>query len=284
MKSLKPNALYRSHDAFFFRMFVTVLALLTGGCAHGPRHESSAAGFGQEFLPRPPVFLTGPAVMLLTNAGGFTARAVVSSVPASHLRPVSGQLVARGAKFFFEPEPASGKSARAGQFSFIWDATSNKGYILSEALQGYAPIASAVWFTNLVVQGSPTTTGKVEGYRIERSTVVVAVSDGKLSRFEVSRASDLGGLAVRVNSIGDPASFTITLSQIRLEIPPERVFLPPDGFTRYESEEAMMNELASRQQSLRHGGQKESEAEGYEGSGRNRHSRTYPENGNPPAP
>jgi hypothetical protein len=49
---------------------------------------------------------------------------------------VSGQLVARGPKFFFNPEQASGKPALAGQFSFIWDATSNQGYILSEALQG----------------------------------------------------------------------------------------------------------------------------------------------------
>jgi hypothetical protein len=284
MKSLKPNVLNRSHDALSFRTFVVVLAFLTGGCAHESRHESPAAVVGQEFLPRPPVFLTGPAVMLLTNAGGFTARVVVSSVPASSLRPVSGQLVARGSKFFFEPELKSGKPARAVQFSFIWDATSNKGYMLSEALQGYAPIASTVWFTNLVVQSSPTTTGKVEGYRVECSTDVVAASDGKLSRFEVSRARDLGGLAVRVNSIEDPAPFTITLSQIRLELPPEKVFLPPDGFTGYESEEAMMNELVSRQQSVRHGGQEGSGAGGHDGSGRNRHSRAGPENGNPPAP
>ncbi len=276
--------LIRRCDVFSFRTFVVVLTLLTGGCSHEPRHESPAAGVGQEFLPRPPVFLTGPAVMLLTNAGGFTARVVMSPVPASHLRPVSGQLVACGSKLFFEPEPTSGKPARAGQFSFVWDATLNKGYILSEALQGYAPIASAVWFTNLVVQSSPTTTGKVEGYRIERSTNVVAASDGKLSKFEVSRAHDLGGLAVRIASIEDPVPFIITLSQIRLEPPPEKVFLPPDGFIGYESEEAMMNELASRQQSLRHGGQEGSGAGVYDGSGRNHHSRAGPENENPPAP
>jgi hypothetical protein len=94
----------------------------------------------------------------------------------------------------------------------------------------------------------------------------------------------LGGLAVRVNSIEDPEAFTITLSQIRLESPPEKVFLPPDGFTRYESEEAMLNELMSRQQSLRHGGQEGSGVEGHDGSGRNRHSRGGPEDGNPSAP
>ena len=278
MKSFKPNVLNWSRDALSFRTFVAVLALLTGGCSHEPRRESPAAVVGQEFLPRPPVFLTGPAVMLLTNAGGFTARVVMSSVPAGHLRPVSGQLVARGSQFFFEPELKSGDPARAGQFSFIWDATLNKGYILSEALQGYAPIASAVWFTNLFVQSSPATMGKVEGYRIERSTNVVAASDGTLSRFEVSRARDLGGLAVRIASIENAAPFIITLSQIRLELPPEQVFLPPDGFIRYESEEAMMNELVSRQQSLRHVGQEGSEGGEYDGSGRNRHSKSGPEN------
>jgi hypothetical protein len=192
------------------------------------------------------------------------------------MRPVSGQLLSRGSKLFFEPEHTSGKQARAGQFSFIWDATSNKGYILSEALQGYAPIASAVWCTNLFVQGSSTTAEKVEGYRVERTTAVVVASDGKQSRFEVSRARDLGGLAIRIGSIEDPSPFTVRLSQIRLEQPPENLFLPPDGFTGYESEEAMMNELAARQQGVQHGGQNGAGEEGHIGSGRNRHSRAGP--------
>jgi hypothetical protein len=283
-KSLMPNRLIRDCDTFSFRTFIMVLALLTGGCAHESRREEPVPGVGQGVLPGPPVFLTGPAVMLLTNAGGFTARVDMSSVPAGQPRPLSGQLVARGSRFFFEPGLKSRGPARAGQFSFIWDAASNKGYILSEALQGCAPIASAVWFTNLVVQDAPTAAGKVAGYRVEQSTVVVAASDGKLSRFGVSRARDLGGLAVRINSIGDPAPFTVTLSQIRLELPPEMAFLPPDGFTRYESEEAMMNELVSRQQSLRYGGREGSGAGGYDGGAGNRNSRTGPVSGNPSAP
>jgi hypothetical protein len=76
----------------------------------------------------------------------------MSCAPAGDARPASGQLLARGTKFFFDPAPPSGKPSRAGQSSFIWDATTRQGFLLSEALQGYAPIAATVGFTNLVVQ------------------------------------------------------------------------------------------------------------------------------------
>src|ERR1700688_1066517 len=76
-------------------LFVAVLALLAGGCSHEQRHENHAAAVGPEALPAPPVFLTGPAVVLLTHSGGFTARLIMSSAPSSQMGLVSGQLVAR---------------------------------------------------------------------------------------------------------------------------------------------------------------------------------------------
>ena len=176
-----------------FAPLAMALALLASGCAHRYGNEGSG-----EFLPRPPAFLTGPAVVLLTNSGGFSAWLAMASVPAGHLKPLSGQLLVRGGKLFFEPAQAGGKRAWGGQFSFLWDATTNQGYILSESLQGYAPIASAVRFTNLVVQGSPTPAGQVEGHPVDQVTVVVAASDGNQFRFEVSRGLDLGGLAIRI--------------------------------------------------------------------------------------
>jgi hypothetical protein len=232
----------------------------------------------EEFLPSPPAFLAGPAVVLLTNSG-FSARVVMASAPTDHIKPVSGQLLVRGSKFFFEPRQEDGKQARTGRFSFIWNAATNQGYILSEALQGYAPIASTVRFTNLVVQSAQTTGEKIDGHPVEQSRVVVAASDGNESSFEVSRARDLAGLAICIASLQAPAPSTITLSQIRLEFPPEKLFLPPDDFTAYPNEEAMMTELAARQQAVRRGG-READGEGeHVGGGQGRHSRGSPDTG-----
>jgi hypothetical protein len=218
--------------------------------------------------------------VFLTNSAGFSARVLMASAPSDHMKRVSGQLLARGGKFFFEPGQAEdGKEARIGRFSFIWDASTNQCYILSEALQGYAPIASTVRFTNLAVQSAQNTAEKIDGHPVEQSRVVVAAGDGKESSFEVSRARDLAGLAIRIVSLQAPAPSTITLSQIRLELPPEKLFLPPDDFTAYPNEEAMMTELAARQQAVRRGG-READGEGeHVGGGQGRHSRGGPDTG-----
>ena len=235
----------------FFRIETSTvfLALLVAGCAHEPRHESGAAAIRQSV---PPVFLTGPAAVLLTNANGFTARLALTS-SCGQMRPMSGRLFVSGSKLYFEPDPASSKQARANQFSFVWDAAANNGFILSEALQGYAPISSAIWYTNVATQGAPLTTGRLAGYRVEQSTAVVDASNGQQSKFAVSTARELGGLAVGIDSLETSVPYTITLSKIGLGRSPESLFLPPDGFTKYANEDIMLNELVSRQQGSRRG-------------------------------
>jgi hypothetical protein len=43
----------------------------------------------------------------------------------------------------------------------------------------------------------------------------------------------------------------VGFSRIRLETPPNDLFLPPSDFTKYASAEAMMHELVARQQNLK---------------------------------
>ena len=43
----------------------------------------------------------------------------------------------------------------------------------------------------------------------------------------------------------------VSLSNIRLEVPPEEVFIPADDFNKYPNPEAMADELAARQRNLR---------------------------------
>jgi hypothetical protein len=61
----------------------------------------------------------------------------------------------------------------------------------------------------------------------------------------------LKGLPLRITRVSTGPPLTLTLSKIRLETLPDELFLPPDGFVKYDSADALMNELASRQQTLK---------------------------------
>ncbi len=254
------------------KLALMISALLAGGCANDLQHDRHAAATGAEFLPKPPVFMTAPVGTLLTHPDGFAARVVMTSAPADQVRPVTGQLLARGSKFFFLPDPLSGRQARAGQFSFIWDAALNRGYILSEAMQGCAPI-TAISLTNLAVQESPGVTETLSGYHVAKSLAVVTAVDGHPAQLEVARAQELGGLPIRIRSLDADAPWTVSLSAIQPGHSADNLFLPPDGFTVFESEVAMMKELAGRQQSSRPHEDTFNQEGGNPGGGRNRRSR-----------
>jgi len=276
MQKLRLNRLNRRRDLCSRWAWLPLVALLAGSCANEPKRTSWE---GAERLTQPPLFFTGPAAVLLAHPGGYMAHLTIVFAPDTHPRSVAGQLVARDARFFFTPAPLSEGPVRAGQFSFIWDAISNTGYILSEALQGYAPIHSAAGFTKLPVEGSPITLERVEGHPVTRATSVVEDGNGKPSRLDVSRARDLDEVAIRIGSLEASQPYTITLSQVRLERPSEKIFLPPEGFTAYANEEAMLNELSARQGDLRSKGGARFEGAGQrEDNGRSHRSRTGVEN------
>ena len=64
------------------------------------------------------------------------------------------------------------------------------------------------------------------------------------------RATDLGGLPLRIACATGGTPLTLNLSKIRRDPPPNDLFLPPDGFTKYPSAEALMLELMARGESL----------------------------------
>jgi hypothetical protein len=72
--------------------------------------------------------------------------------------------------------------------------------------------------------------------------------------------------------VDEPIPTTVKLSQIRLESVSEKLFLPPDGFTAYPTEQAMMDELTLRE----HGGRRGAGEAGY-----NDPTRTYERMGRP---
>ncbi len=204
--------------------------------------------------PEPPVFVNGRMAVLLTNTDGFSAHAVLSS---GKTELASGELLGRGSRLLFAGTigPVKEKRSRTGGVSFIWDTATNGGYLLSEPLQGYAPISSAVRVTNLVARapGTKSAPTRIEGHRCEEEEATIASSDGSTSVYQVWRATDWKGLPIRISSGAEPAVLTLNLSKVKLTVPSADLFQPPDGFTKYDSADTMMNEHAIRQQTLRQG-------------------------------
>jgi len=222
-------------------------------------------------LPKLTSMTTGGVAMLLTNGNTFSSEFTMTLEDGTE-RPlnVTGQAFRRGGKILIET--AFGKSERAGEFGVIWDVAANQGFVYSEALQGYAPINEAVQFTNLMTQVIDGQSERIEGHPIDKANVTVVGNDGQLTTFQISRSQDMGNLPLQIDLLTSPHPFTLALSKIQSIIPAEELFLPPDGFTKYESEAAMLDELAARQQSVLEGG---SDSGGdYNQSGRRRHSKS----------
>jgi hypothetical protein len=223
------------------------LAFLAGGCASkaplpDPIHEPV-----QRLLPRLTEVVTGPAAGLLTNLNGYRARFTIDfGSNAFEELSASGDLQARDGKLCFEPVFKQGKhkGMDAGGFILIWDTTGKSGFVLSDALQGYAPVGSAFGaaYTNA-------------------------------GAWKVEPAKNFNGLATRIECDDPRRPFTLTLSDIKPELPPPDIFVPPDGFTKYDSEGLLLGELAARQRAVIGANRKPSEEEP-----------SAPEPGLPPTP
>jgi hypothetical protein len=221
------------------------LMVLVTGCAHH-RNREDPGGFGRVYTPQMPEFLVGPACVLLTNAAGYSARVTVQAEPVLLRQGIlQGELLARGTKLLFAPRKgkSADKDAGASDFSFIWDAAKTSGFVLSEALQGYAPVSSSLCATNVV--SGPNQAG------IEEATV--QTSDGTSVRFRLWRAPESKGAPARLASEGVSPPLALTLSKVRLEAPPAELFEPPNGFSKYPTAEALADELAARRHNLRRG-------------------------------
>jgi hypothetical protein len=189
--------------------------------------------------------------MLLAQTDGFSAHVVQtlgSSVPAG--QSIAGELKGKAGKLALTPARGQVKSPR-GDIGFIWDVTAGRGYVLSEALQGYAPVALSFTPTNVTSLAASTATEMIDGHACHQEQVAVAMSDGSSVGFRVWRAPDLKRFPIRILNATNSTPFTLNFSNIRLAAPPDDEFVPPNGFTRYSSAEAMMTELIVRQHNLR---------------------------------
>jgi hypothetical protein len=216
-------------------------AILFAGCL-GRKHVVSNYEFTRETKGASlPIFLAGPAAALLTNGNGFSARVTLEQTdPSNKVATVSGLLLVRGTRMMFAP--------KEGDNTFIWDVQERTGFILSEALQGYAPIASGIHITKdfIVSEKAGPTGEQVNGHPGHEAEVAVTTDDGATTTFGVWRAADMNDFPIRIRSLKSPASFTLNLTGIRSEDLEPKLFLPPEGFTKYPTGDTMVGEYFAR--------------------------------------
>jgi len=229
------------------RAFAVILLAFITGCSS----EGGRSNYARIVTPLPPAFLTGPGALLFTNVPGFSARAEIQGLGATHTIS-SGELLGRGTKFLYAPESGEQNDGarKPGDYSFIWDTAENRGYVLSEPLQGYAPLNSALHVTSMETIPGKSAEQRMSGHLCEATTVSTITAEGATNRFEVLRATDLKGLPVRIEGVNN-TGFILTLSKVRFEQPSASVFSPPNGFTKYPTPESMADELAARQHNLK---------------------------------
>ncbi len=223
---------------------VALAATVITGCASRSKALYHA---GDE---TPPDFLAGPAAVLLTNVDGFSAK-LTASVPLAGggRRTMTGDLLGREGSLIYQPaNHAKGKRKRSeGGMFFIWNEGGHSGYVLSDPLQAYAPASAQVQPTNVSLNTLGAVREEANGHPCRRIEAVVQSSDGSSARFRVWQAEDARYFPVRIQAPPGPGEMVLDFSDVRLELPPAELFGPPDGFTKYETPVALMNELIIRQ-------------------------------------
>jgi hypothetical protein len=237
--------------------FLALVAAVMAGCFSRPKVYYHA---GDE---TPPDFLAGPLAVLLTNVDGFSAKMTGTiSLANGGQRTLVGDLLGRQGSLIYQPENSvKGKRARSeGGMFFIWNETSHSGFVLSDPLQAYAPASANVQPTNVMRNAIGATQEEANGHPCRQIEAVVQSSDGSSARFRVWEALDAKNFPVRIQTPPGPRQMTLNFADLRLELPPAEVFGPPDGFIKYETPVALMNELIIRQSSL----SKQNEGKGIE--------------------
>ena len=207
---------------------LAAVALVAAGCSGTRAEAKRKANFSHVITPRAPLFVIGPVALFLTNDTGFSARTELQlenslDAPNSY----TGELLVRGTKLLYAPDSDESNTGnrKPGGYSYIWDVAARQGYVLSEALQAYAPVSSELSVTNIETSSSKAGAQRISGHPCEPATATVRTSDGTTAEFALLRAIDLKGLPLRIQAVAKPGPFTLNLSKVRIEVPPDKVFL-----------------------------------------------------------
>lgn len=242
------------------------------GCAHAHREHARNGRAG--ILPEVTAIITGPAALLLTNAVGFQAEYNLSiDGDLNSAANAAGQFLTRGAEVRLTLGTAKSGTGAASGFIIVWDAAARRGFVLSEALQGYAPIGGSDCFSNLLMEETGSAPQRLDGHVVEKVNATITGCNGQAQAFELSRS---GNLPMEIHSSNAAPNFTLRFSKIEVAAPSGELFLLPKDFTKYDSEESLLAELASRQQDFQGGGHGAGAGD-YSGKGGRHHDRNGPD-------
>ena len=136
---------------------------------------------------------------------------------------------------------------------FIWDSAVQRGYVVSEALQGFAPLTAPAQITIVTPENKEPAAEAVNGHPCHRLEKMVALRDGSTAKVVEWRADDLKGFPVRIRTESAGRLVTVDFSDVRLDLPGLELFASPGGFTQYASSSALINELMIRESVLKKG-------------------------------
>ncbi len=235
-------------QAFLAATFIS-LSLLGTSCRHRP-DEAFLAMRTVEFVPAPPVFLAGPVGVLLTNTDGFSAHVLMTAPGEPH--PVSGDLLSRGDELLFAPalKKSESKLWRLGTPTYLWNPAQDSGFLLSEALQGYAPVSSSTKVVAIHAAPPQAAPERFAGQACEVQEVSLETASGSNEVVRIWRTVSRH-IPARITVLSGAEPMTLEFSQLRAEAAAAKLFQPPADFTRYTSAEAMMSEVSMREQSLK---------------------------------
>jgi hypothetical protein len=228
-------------------------AVLFAGCASEQRKEAAMAHMGDE---TPPAFLTGPASAVLAGFDGFSADVVAASPSSPAAWLATGQVIERQGRLIFQPTTTAnikkGKIVRGGMY-FIWDNAAHKGFVVSEALQGFAPITPPRQVASVAPESNQPAPEQVNGHPCHRLEKKVVFSDGSTAKLTEWQADDLNRFPVRLRTESGGREETVDFSGVRFDVPSPELFAPPGDFTQYASPAALISELIIRESTFRTG-------------------------------
>jgi len=238
--NLKSNTLSRGRIAFCAGLCAACFVVLMG-CS-GPVIEDKEGRLLEYF--ETPALLDGPMSTLLTNVDGFTAH-----VELTHGKKSMGALVmGRGTRLLFANEEGlkhPSKKKAGNQTYFIWDVATEKGYVVNEPLQGFAPIEAKNKVTEVEVKDDGGVYDKVDGVRCRQSSVTAKLKDGTSSQLTIWRSAEAKNFTMRIKA--NNGRTVIQFHDVKFKAPASDVFVPPSGYTQHQNAEMMLDTLVERQ-------------------------------------
>jgi hypothetical protein len=116
-------------------------------------------------------------------------------------------------------------------------------------LQGYAPYSGNARFTNLVGHKEGSMAQRIAGHECQPESAVVFGDDGSTNLLQVWQAADLHGFPVRITSGSNAPASILTITKFQFGRPAQ-FLTSQEGFTKYDSPDAMVTELVARQHSI----------------------------------